>query len=1053
MARTFVPHHISDDSALGGSVIKNSLRFNDNDSAYLSRTPSSAGNRKKWTFSVWIKRGNLGGSAGEQRIFGGNANASHIYFASNDEITWDLADEGSGSATGNLNTTQKFRDNTSWFHLVCALDTDESTANNRMRMYINGTELTSFGSRTNPSSGYSTNAMNNNTLHTLGYRTSGQGSAGMEYDGYMAEINFIDGLQLDASYFGYTDFQTGLWRPKGYFGSYNTNGFHLEFKNTSTAASYTVPTASFTTDSDTQLLINNNESNGSTTFTDSSSNGYSVSGTGGVSHSTAQSKFGTSSIIFDGSDDSLTVGGNGTLYSALTAGSNQTYEGWIWITARDYSWMFSSSSNQQYLGVNIQPAENGSYIAFSGNQPNPYTAIQGNAGGGGKSGSSGDSPSQSWPLNQWIHMFVQRNADGTMMVGADGQVLYQASEGANNTNGGTIGPLKIGSQHYYGSTHRNFFEGYMDELRISNTPRYSASYSGTVGDDTSGQGNSFTPNSFTSSDVLPDVPTNNFATLSPLLTDTRSSASFTEGNLTVTTGSGSGNIGCSMGVKTGKWYAEFKCTAKSSVHFMIGVATIKGFDGERQTNESQNGGYGLAYLGGDSSPAGNKMTDGGGSSAYGAAYNTGDIIGVALDMDNNTVNFAKNNSYQGSLSISTTKGDIFTFCMGGGQSGATQTFEANFGANAFTYTPPTGFKSLCSNNLSPESSYIIEPQKHFNTLTYIGDGSSSNEVTGLQFKPDLVWIKSRSATTEHILQDSVRGAYVFTSITTGAEGATGGGWVKNMNESGFITDVNGPINTNTATYVAWCWKAGGAAVANNDGSISSQVSVNRKAGFSIVTYTGTGSSTTVGHGLGVKPDWIIIKCRSNNDNWMVYHNQANGGSSPEDEYFELNATGGDINSTIMLNDTAPTSTVVTIGSDNSVNGSSRTYVMYCWNEIPGYSKFGGFTGNGNADGVYVNLGFRPAWLMLKRADGASEWNIYDINRNVGEQPLAREIRANRNYTESGYDAARYVDFLSNGFKMRTSDADHNASGGRYIYMAFADQTGITPYGTETNAFR
>ena len=184
---------------------------------------------------------------------------------------------------------------------------------------------------------------------------------------------------------------------------------------------------------------------------------------------------------------------------------------------------------------------------------------------------------------------------------------------------------------------------------------------------------------------------------------------------------------------------------------------------------------------------------------------------------------------------------------------------------------------------------------------------------------------------------------------------------------------------------------------------------------------------------------------------MVYHNQANGGSSPEDQYFELNAQGGDIDSTAMLNDTAPTSTVVTIGSDNSVNGNGRTYVMYCWNEIPGYSKFGGFTGNGNADGVYVNLGFRPAWLMLKRADGASEWNIYDINRNVGEQPLAREIRASRTYAESGYDAARYVDFLSNGFKMRTSDADHNANGGRYIYMAFAEQNVANQYGAQSNA--
>jgi hypothetical protein len=212
--------------------VERSLRFVDDDTYYLSRTPSSAGDRKKWTFSAWIKRGDLGGSAGEMRIFGGNGNASHIYFPSNDEITWDLA-TGSGSVSGNLNTTQPFRDVSAWFHLVCALDTDNSTADNRMRMYINGTEVTSFGSRTNPSSGYATNEINNNTLHTLGYRTSGQGSAGMEFDGYMTEINFIDGQQYDPSYFGETNAVTGQWNPKKYVGSYGTNGFYLNFSDNS----------------------------------------------------------------------------------------------------------------------------------------------------------------------------------------------------------------------------------------------------------------------------------------------------------------------------------------------------------------------------------------------------------------------------------------------------------------------------------------------------------------------------------------------------------------------------------------------------------------------------------------------------------------------------------------------------------------------------------------------------------------------------------------------------------------------------------------------------
>lgn len=213
-------------SAAGEYELERSLRFADLNDEHLSRTPSSAGNRKKWTFSAWLKRGMIGS---EMRIFGGNANASHIFLTSNDEITWDLAPEQSGSNFATLNTNAKFRDSAAWFHLVCALDTDEGTADNRMRMYINGKEVTSFGSRTNPSSGIATNAMNNNTLHTIGRRTSGQGSAGMTFDGYMADINFADGQQYDASYFGKTDPLTNQWVPKRFSGSYGTNGFHLDF--------------------------------------------------------------------------------------------------------------------------------------------------------------------------------------------------------------------------------------------------------------------------------------------------------------------------------------------------------------------------------------------------------------------------------------------------------------------------------------------------------------------------------------------------------------------------------------------------------------------------------------------------------------------------------------------------------------------------------------------------------------------------------------------------------------------------------------------------------
>jgi hypothetical protein len=215
-----------------GYTVANSCRFNDDDTAYLHRTPGSEGNRKKWTFSCWLKRGNLGG--GFHRIFGGNSNTSHIYF-SDDDLYWDLGAEGAtgGSPDGRLQTNRVFRDPSAWYHLVFALDTEQGTAGNRMRMYINGTEETSFSTDTNPSEDLATNAINNTSTHTIGYRTSGQGTAGGAWDGYMAEVVFIDGLQLAASSFGeFSEDSPTIWIPKDVSGlTFGSQGFYLDFED------------------------------------------------------------------------------------------------------------------------------------------------------------------------------------------------------------------------------------------------------------------------------------------------------------------------------------------------------------------------------------------------------------------------------------------------------------------------------------------------------------------------------------------------------------------------------------------------------------------------------------------------------------------------------------------------------------------------------------------------------------------------------------------------------------------------------------------------------
>ena len=236
--------------------------------------------------------------------------------------------------------------------------------------------------------------------------------------------------------------------------------------------------------------------------------------------------------------------------------------------------------------------------------------------------------------------------------------------------------------------------------------------------------------------------------------------------------------------------------------------------------------------------------------------------------------------------------------------------------------------------------------------------------------------------------------------------------------------MGGQVNTNSTL-----------GSSNFDGTIQTTVKANATAGFSIITYSGNGTTgSTIGHGLGVKPDAIIIKCRSNADNWMVYHKGVNAGVDPEDYYLNLNNTNAQTNSVIMLNDTAPTSSVVTLQNDSSANSSSRTYVMYCFSEVAGYSKFGSYTGNGSTDGPFVFTGFRPAFLLWKNSSSTRNWHMIDNTRDTFN-PVDLQLYPNLNSAE--YAETQGYDFLSNGFKIRESANFANNNGGTYIYLAFA----------------
>jgi len=309
-----------------------------------------------------------------------------------------------------------------------------------------------------------------------------------------------------------------------------------------------------------------------------------------------------------------------------------------------------------------------------------------------------------------------------------------------------------------------------------------------------------------------------------------------------------------------------------------------------------------------------------------------------------------------------------------------------------------------------------------------------NSVNGVGFQPDFIWIKERSGAGYHILTDSIRGVTknLYTNVTA-AEATNNGTDVTTFNSNGFSigTDSAGDgVNRNAATVVAWNWKAGGTAVSNTAGSITSSVSANTTAGFSVVTYTGNGTAgATIGHGLGVAPRMIIVKRRDAVAQWNVYH--ASVGATGR---LYLNATDATNTSTAPWNDTTPTSTVFTVGTATDTNTSASTIVAYCFAPVAGYSAFGSYTGNGSADGPFVYLGFRPKFIMFKRTDSANVWSILDSTRDTYNVTNLSLYPNNSIAEETG----KNVDFLSNGFKQRQTDGGWNASGGTYIYAAFAE---------------
>ena len=788
------------------TTIDQSLRFNDDDSAFLSWTPASAGNRKTWTFSTWVKRTEV---ADYNQIFNfgyNNPDECSLRFRSNDVLEFTCS--ASSVVQARYRTNAVYRDVSAWYHIVLAIDTTQATASNRVKLFVNGEQVTSFSSETVPAQNAEFQA-NTTYVHEIGryYGTV------YPFDGYLAETHFIDGQALDATAFG--EFKNGVWIPKAYSGSYGTNGFYLDYSN-----------------------------------------------------------------------------------------------------------------------------------------------------------------------------------------------------GAS------------------------------------------------IGADSSGNSNNWTPTNLASTDISLDSPTNNFATLNPLVgADTLYAVSYTlsEGNLkNITNNDRYGKAPSSIGMSSGKWYWEIAYTGGSNV-CMLGISNQTALAAENHLG-AYTGGHGYY------SANGNYYRDGS-SVGYGSTYTTGDIIGVTLDADSGTLTFYKNNVSQGTATSSLDTNETWFAVTSDASGSASVTTIINFGQDSsfagnktpqgytdangigdFYYAPPAGYLALCTANL-PEP--VIGPNsattadEHFNSVLYTGDGGASQAITGVGFQSDFTWIKNRSEAHSHQLYDAVRGAGVGKSLKTNATDAEGTydsqyGYVGSLDSDGFTvtkgSDIAYFVNKSSVPYVAWNWKANGSGSTNTDGSITSTVSANVDAGFSIVSYTGNGTSgATVGHGLSQAPDMMIVKCRSfSPTQWVVYHSDLGATKA-----LYIAGTNSVLTSSGFWNNTEPTSSVITLGPNAyDTNTTSHTHIAYCFHSVEGYSKFGSYTGNGSTDGPFVYTGFRPAFVMIKSSSDVSDWFIRDTSidpANVADTKLSPNT--------SSAEATIYVyntDILSSGFKIRDSWKGMNTSGATYIYMAFAE---------------
>lgn len=589
-----------------------------------------------------------------------------------------------------------------------------------------------------------------------------------------------------------------------------------------------------------------------------------------------------------------------------------------------------------------------------------------------------------------------------------------------------------------------------------------------VGNDIGANNIDFTATRVSGIDVVKDTPTNNFCTLNETSHGTRL-GTVSEGGLKIATSTNNRAVHGTMSLpSSGKWYYEVRVVSYASgggTYLGWGSNSSLGYDEYASSKGIFFSGYNEQVLSDNAGQSG-----GYGSNGTNVASN-GDIYSILLDVDNSRFYYAKNGTYfnsanpasgTGGLDVTATLAaaitDIVPTITRGGS--YNETYYVNFGQDGtfggaitagdnadgnghgnFKYAVPSGFLSLCSSNL-PNPAKVADPLEgeqasdYFVTTLYTGTNSTNEKNIG--FAPDLLWFKHRNGSSDHVIYDSIRGAnsgLVPNNANGQNTSANSSQDLMSFDNDGFTVGVGsqfGSVNSPGHTIAAWSWKGGGTASSNSNGSITSSVSANTDAGFSVVSYTGNGgSSATVGHGLTQAPDCIWLKHRTAGEGWVSFWNTPAMGPT---KFLGFNSTGAASTSSGEWNNTAPTNTVFTIGNQGRVNTNTATYIAYCFHNVEGYCKVGQYTGNSATDGPMVYCGFRPAWILIRRTASGSDWCIYD-NKRLGYNVDNNIQRISAASEQTDDD----IDLYSNGFKFRRSSTNFNGSGNDHVFIAFAEQ--------------